>query len=67
MSQDDEARYRANRQGEIDSASVYRAMATVETNPQLASVYDRLANVEERHLSFWEDRLRAIGFTPGRA
>ena len=46
MSPGDEARYRANRQGEIDSASVYRALATVETKPQLASVYDRLATAE---------------------
>ena len=65
MSQSDEARYRANRQGEVDSAAVYRAMAAVETNPQLASVYDRLAQVEERHLGFWEDKLRAVGVDPG--
>jgi VIT1/CCC1 family predicted Fe2+/Mn2+ transporter len=65
MSQGNEARYRANRQSEIDSAAVYRAMAKVEAKPQLASVYDRLAMVEERHLDFWEDRLRAIGAEPG--
>ncbi len=62
---DDEARYRANRQGEIDSASVYRAMARAEPSDQLASVYNRLAEVEERHLGFWEERLRAIGADPG--
>jgi VIT1/CCC1 family predicted Fe2+/Mn2+ transporter len=56
----DEARYRANLQGEVDSAAVYRAMAAAEKNEQLASVYERLATVEERHLQFWEDRLRAI-------
>ncbi|MGD0983122.1 MAG: demethoxyubiquinone hydroxylase family protein [Acidimicrobiales bacterium] len=59
------ARYRANLQGEIDSATVYRAMAAAEKSPQLASVYIRLAEVEERHLSFWEDRLRKIGVDPG--
>ena len=59
------ARYRANLQGEIDSATVYRAMAAAEKSPQLASVYVRLAEVEERHLSFWEDRLRKIGVDPG--
>jgi VIT1/CCC1 family predicted Fe2+/Mn2+ transporter len=61
----DEARYRANRQGEIDSAVVYRAMARAERDARLASVYVRLAEVEERHLGFWEDRLRALGRDPG--
>jgi hypothetical protein len=41
-------RYRANLQGEIDSAAVYRAMASAEKSEQLASVYTRLAQVEER-------------------
>jgi hypothetical protein len=61
----DEARYRSNLRGEIDSAVVYRAMADAEPNPQLASVYVRLAQVEERHLGFWEDQLRGIGREPG--
>jgi demethoxyubiquinone hydroxylase (CLK1/Coq7/Cat5 family) len=61
----DEARYRANLQGEIDSAAVYRAMARAEENEQLASVYERLAEVEERHLDFWEQRLRSMGADPG--
>lgn len=61
----DAARYRAN-QGEIDSAAVYRAMAAAERSPQLASVYERLAQVEERHLRFWEDQLRAAGDEPRR-
>ena len=61
----DASRYRANLQGEIDGAAVYRAMAAVEKKPQLASVYERLAQVEERHLSFWEEQLRAVGVDPG--
>jgi hypothetical protein len=61
----EESRYRANRQGEIDSAAVYRAMAAAERTPQLASVYERLAQVEERHLQFWEEQLRALGREPG--
>ena len=61
----DASRYRANLQGEIDSAYVYRAMAAAEKSPQLASVYIRLAEVEERHLSFWEDQLRSAGVGPG--
>ena len=35
----DAPRYRANLQSEVDSATVYRAMAAAEKNPQLASVY----------------------------
>jgi VIT1/CCC1 family predicted Fe2+/Mn2+ transporter len=66
VSQVDADRYRANRQGEIDSAVVYRAMAAVETKPELASVYERLAEVEDRHLAFWEEKLRATGHDPGR-
>ncbi len=61
----DEARYRANRQGEINSAIVYRAMARAERDQRLASVYVRLAEVEERHLALWEEQLRALGRDPG--
>jgi VIT1/CCC1 family predicted Fe2+/Mn2+ transporter len=61
----DAARYRANRQGEIDSAFVYRSMAAAEPSEQLASVYIRLAQVEERHMGFWEQQLRAVGVDPG--
>jgi len=61
----DTTRYRTNRQGEIDGAAVYRAMAAAEKTPQLASVYERLAEVEEHHLSFWEQQLRTIGADPG--
>jgi VIT1/CCC1 family predicted Fe2+/Mn2+ transporter len=61
----DEARFRTNLQGEIDSAAVYRAMAKAEKNAQLSAVYVRLAEVEERHLAFWEERLRSIGADPG--
>ena len=38
-------RYRANLQGEIDSAALYRTLAEVEDQPQLATVYRRLAAV----------------------
>jgi VIT1/CCC1 family predicted Fe2+/Mn2+ transporter len=62
-----EARFRANLQGEIDSAVVYRAMARAEKSEQLSSVYERLAEVEERHLGFWEEQLLKIGADPGRS
>ena len=57
----DLSRYQANLQDEVDSAFLYRAIAEVEKQPQLASVYRRLAETEERHARFWEERLKAAG------
>jgi vacuolar iron transporter family protein len=54
-------RYRANLQGEVDSASLYRAMADAEPDPQLATVYGRLASVEDAHATFWRKRLETMG------
>ncbi|MFB6166544.1 MAG: VIT1/CCC1 transporter family protein [Haloarculaceae archaeon] len=51
-------RYRANLQDEVDSATVYRAMAAAESQPELAEVYERLADVEAEHADFWIERLR---------
>ena len=62
MSDKDPAeRYRANLQGEVDGAALYRALSEVEADPQLAKVYGRLAAVEEAHASFWRKRLEALG------
>ena len=58
---EDIARYRANRQDELDGAALYRTLAEVEGQPHLAEVYRRLAIVEERHAQFWEQKLRAVG------
>lgn len=55
------ARYVANWQDERNSAALYRAIAEVERNPQLKSVYQRLGEAEERHSCFWEAKLRAAG------
>jgi vacuolar iron transporter family protein len=62
--QADLRRWRANRQDEIDSAALYRAVAGVESQPQLAELYRRLAATEEEH-DFWARRLRAAGDEPG--
>jgi vacuolar iron transporter family protein len=58
-------RFRDNRQDEIDSAAQYHAMAEVEPDADVARVYRELAAVEERHVTFWEDRLREHGVEPG--
>jgi vacuolar iron transporter family protein len=55
------ARYRANLQGEIDSAALYHTLAKAETNPDIAKVYEKLAAIEEAHAEFWSSRLRAGG------
>ena len=48
---DDVARYRENRQDEINSAALYRTLAALEPQAQLSQIYERLATVgaaEER-------------------
>lgn len=57
----DADRYQDNLRGELDSASLYRTLAEVESDPNVAAVYRRLAAVEEAHAQFWQNRLRAIG------
>ena len=54
-------RYRSNLQDEVNSASLYRAMAEAEPNTQLKDVYRRLAQVEEAHAEFWRRRLANLG------
>ena len=61
----DDGRFRANLEGEFDSAFVYRALAGAEENQHLASLYVRTAEVEERLLGFVEQQLRSIGADPG--
>ena len=55
------ARYRANWQGEIDGAALYRTLAEAESQPQLAEVYRRLADTEEKHAKAWEEKMQAAG------
>jgi len=59
-------RYRANLQGEVDGAALYRALAEAETDPRLKDVYGRLAAVEEGHAEFWRKQLDRIGAHAGR-
>ena len=58
---DETPRYLENWQDEVDGATEYRAMAASETDPRLARVYANLAEMEEAHIAFWEDRLRKAG------
>lgn len=62
MSTDSAAdRYLRNLQDEVDSAAIYAAMAEREAAPELAEVYRRLGEVENRHARFWAGRLREAG------
>ena len=61
----DEARYRANLQGEVDSAALYKALSQAESDPHLSEVYKRLAGVEEAHAQFWLGQLDRIGAKGG--
>lgn len=58
---DDVARWRANLQGEVDGAHIYRAMAANAGDERFATLYLRLAQTEERHAALWRDRLREVG------
>jgi vacuolar iron transporter family protein len=55
------SRYRTNLHDERDSAYLYRVLADVESDERLSGVYRRLAETEEKHLRFWEERLREAG------
>ena len=58
-------RYRGNWQSEIDAAVLYRAMAEGEENAPVAELYERLAAAEDRHATFWAERLEDAGRAPG--
>ena len=62
---DGAARYRANLQGEIDSAGLYRALSETEADPKVSEVYRRLSAVEEAHAEFWRGQLARIGAKAG--
>jgi vacuolar iron transporter family protein len=60
------ARYRANLQGEVDSAGLYRALADAEKDPHVSEVYRRLSAVEDAHAEFWRSQLARIGAAAGK-
>jgi vacuolar iron transporter family protein len=57
------SRYQTNLEDEQDSAYLYRVLADVEPDEQLSGVYRRLAETEEKHLRFWEQKIRDAGET----
>ncbi len=57
----DNSRYLANLQKEIDGSFLYHALADSEKQQKLSELYRRLAASEEKHASAWESRLRDAG------
>ena len=56
-------RYLTNLQAEIDGAALYRTLAELEAGSDLAPVYTRMAETEERHAELWRAKLREMGVT----
>lgn len=57
----EEARLLGNWRAERDSSALYAALAQLERDPQLRTVYLELASAERRHADFWEERLKSLG------
>jgi vacuolar iron transporter family protein len=57
----DVKRFQENLQDEVDSASLYRVMANIEKQPHLGEIYNKMADVEEEHASFWEKKIAESG------
>jgi len=61
------SRFRENWQKEIDGYTLYNTLAEIESKPELADVYRRLAASEVKHAEVWEKRLiEARIKVPGR-
>ncbi|MGA2489090.1 MAG: VIT1/CCC1 transporter family protein [Anaerolineales bacterium] len=55
------SQYRENWHKEIDGVALYNTLAEIESKPELADVYRRLAATEEKHALVWEKRLKEAG------
>src|SRR5512136_3176040 len=55
---DDIARYRENLNAERDAVALYEQIAGAEPNPDLAAVYQKMAETERRHAKAWEGKLQ---------
>lgn len=63
MTPADLERYQNNIQSEVDALTLYMAMADSERQPAIAELYRRLAKVEGKHATFWEDQIKKAGGT----
>jgi len=49
---------------EADAAFLYRALASAEPDERRRGIYERLADVEDRHVAIWSDLLARYGRAP---
>ncbi len=56
-------RYQQNLAAERNAVLLYERLAEAESNPDLATVYRKLADTERNHVHFWEGKLREAGAT----
>src|SRR4051794_29801444 len=66
----DSERYRENYLSEQEGIVLYRMLADAEHDAHLATLYRKIAGIEQRHAEVWEDHLRRMGepiptYTPG--
>lgn len=54
-------RYQNNWRAEQEGALLYQELAKAEHDPPLAELYRRLSESEQRHATFWAERLRSAG------
>ncbi|HLZ21494.1 MAG TPA: VIT1/CCC1 family protein [Ktedonobacterales bacterium] len=57
-------RYATNLRAEQESATLYQMLSAAERDQKLAEVYHRMAEMEQRHASVWESKLRQDGISP---
>lgn len=65
-SAEDLKRFRANLKDELDGAALYDAMAGAEKDPEKASIFRELADVERGHAAVWAQKLEDAGAPAGK-
>ena len=57
-------RFQSNLSDEIDGIAIYRLLAEAEPDEERRSIFEQLAEVEERHANVWREKLREAGIQP---
>lgn len=57
----DLSQWKHHLQDESDAAYLYRCLAEMERDEKRREIYQRLANIEDRHVHAWQKLLRAAG------
>jgi VIT1/CCC1 family predicted Fe2+/Mn2+ transporter len=54
-------RFKQNLQREVDGAALYNVLSRKENRPEMKTVYQRLAESEQRHADFWAAKIKEAG------